>query len=357
MADERDDAQKTEDPTDKKRADARKKGDVVKSQEVPTFFILGAAAFTIWLVLGPMASNLTNDLRPFFARGYEISLEGHDILTVFRSVFWIIFGTLLIPLSLFMLAGLVGNLVQSMPVFTFEKVKPSLQKISLLAGLKRMFGLQGLVNFTKGIAKLTFVAAVIFAIVYPQRDTLVGLINAQPLMAMIIVKDIALTIFVVVTIIVAVIAVFDFTYQKYEHTKRLRMTKQEVKDEHKQSEGDPLVKQRLRQVRMERSKGRMMAAVPDASVIIANPTHYAVALKYESGTIGAPICVAKGVDHLALSIRELAESHDVPVVENPPLARALYATVEIDDEVPPEHYKAVAQVIGYVMRLKKKRAF
>ncbi len=354
MADERDDAQKTEDPTDKRRADAKKKGDIAKSQEVPTFFILGAAALAVWLVIGPMATSLATDLRPFLARGHEIALDQGAILRLFRSVLWITFGALVIPLSMFMLAGVAGNVVQSMPVFTFEKIKPSLQKISPLAGLKKLFGLQGLVNFTKGVAKLSFVAAVIIAIVYPQRGMLVELMQTGPLTALVTVKGLAITIIVTVVMIVAVISVFDFMFQKYEHTKRLKMTKQEIKDEHKQSEGDPLVKQRLRQVRMERAKGRMMAAVPEASVVIMNPTHYAIALQYESGTLGAPVCVAKGVDHLALTIREVAEEHGVPVVENAPLARALYATVEIDGEVPPEHYKAVAQVIGYVMQLKKR---
>ena len=356
MADDRDDAQKTEDPTDKKRADAHKKGDSAKSQEVPTFFILLTATFVIWLVLGPMSANLANDMIPFLSRGHEISLEGSDITKVFMVVFWMLLGALIVPLSLFMLAGLAGNLVQNKPVFTFEKAKPSLQKISVIGGLKRMFGLQGLVNFLKGISKLSFVALVIFLIIFPKRDMLVGLIEVQPMTVLLILRDIALQVFIVVSMVVAVIAVFDFVYQKYENTKKLRMTKQEVKDEHKQSDGDPMVKARLRQVRMERAKTRMMASVPDATVIIANPTHFAVALKYESGTLGAPICVAKGVDHLAFAIREMAESNDVPVVENPPLARALYATVEINDEVPPEQYQAVAKVIGYVMQLKK-RAF
>src|SRR5258706_13323247 len=135
------------------------------------------------------------------------------------------------------------------------------------------------------------------------------------------------------------------------------MTGQELKDEVKQSEGDPQIKSRIRQIRFERAKKRMIAAVPDAHVVIVNPTHYAVALKYESGKMRAPVCVAKGVDHLALTIRKVAEEHEVPIVENPPLARALFAAVEVDDEIPPDHYKAVAQIIGYVMRLASKNSF
>jgi len=158
-------------------------------------------------------------------------------------------------------------------------------------------------------------------------------------------------------IVLAIIAALDYFYQRQRYFARHRMSRQELKDEVKQSEGDPQIKARIRQIRLERSRKRMMAAVPEATVVITNPTHYAVALKYESGKMGAPVCVAKGVDHLALSIRQLAKEHDVPIVENPPLARALYAAVELDKEIPQEHYKAVAQVIGYVMRLVDKNKF
>jgi flagellar biosynthetic protein FlhB len=151
--------------------------------------------------------------------------------------------------------------------------------------------------------------------------------------------------------VLAVVAVLDYALQRYRFMQRNRMSKQEVKDELKQTDGDPAVKARIRKVRIERARRRMMAQVPEATVVITNPTHYAVALKYESGKMAAPICVAKGMDALALRIRAVAEEAEVPIVENPPLARALYASVELDEAVPPEHYKAVAQVIGYVMRL------
>ncbi|MEM9206676.1 MAG: EscU/YscU/HrcU family type III secretion system export apparatus switch protein, partial [Pseudomonadota bacterium] len=170
----------------------------------------------------------------------------------------------------------------------------------------------------------------------------------------------AFTLEISVIIMIAVLAAFaaiaglDFAYQKFQWMQRQKMTVKEVKDEFKQTEGDPLVKGKIRQIRMERAKARMMAAVPDATVVVTNPTHFSVALKYESG-MPAPLCVAKGVDEIALKIRGVATENDVPIVENPPLARALYATVDIDQEIPSEHYKAVAQVIGYVMQLNEKR--
>ena len=156
-----------------------------------------------------------------------------------------------------------------------------------------------------------------------------------------------------VIIAVLIIAVADYAYQKYSHLKKLRMTKQEVKDEYKQVEGDPLVKSRIRQVRMERARRRMMDNVPKADVVIVNPTHYAVALEYKMDTMEAPVVLAKGIDNIALRIKAIAEEHEIPVVENPPLARALFASAELDQTIPPEHYKAVAEVIGYVMQLKK----
>lgn len=153
-----------------------------------------------------------------------------------------------------------------------------------------------------------------------------------------------------------IVAILDYVYQRFEFMKQMRMSKQEIKDEHKQQEGDPLVKSKLRQIRMERARQRMMANVPSADVVITNPTHFAVALKYDTGIMGAPICIAKGVDTVAFRIRELAEELDIPVVENPPLARALHASVDLDEEIPYEHYKAVAEVISYVYRLKGKKA-
>ena len=162
---------------------------------------------------------------------------------------------------------------------------------------------------------------------------------------------IVLVLFLIV-LVMAILAAADLAYQKYEHKEKLKMTKQEVKDEHKEAEGDPKIKSRIRALRLERHRQRMMAAVPSASVVITNPTHYAIALKYDMDDMHAPILVAKGVDYLARRIRQIAEDNDVPLVENPPLARALYAAVEVDQEIPPEHYKAVAEVIGYVMQMK-----
>jgi len=196
---------------------------------------------------------------------------------------------------------------------------------------------------------------ILAAILWPEREALAALVQLDLVKVLPFAKDLAIRMMACVLAAMTAIAALDYAYQRWEYMKRQRMTKQEVKDEFKQSEGDPTVKAKIRQVRQERSRRRMMAAVPEASVVIANPTHYAVALKYDHGQSGAPTCVAKGVDALALRIRETAEANNVPVVENPPLARALYGAVDIDDEIPLEHYKAVAEIIGFVMRNAKGR--
>jgi flagellar biosynthetic protein FlhB len=242
-------------------------------------------------------------------------------------------------------------------VFSGERLKPDLSRLSLVAGFKRIFGLDGLVNLLKGIAKLALVGTAAFAAVWPERARLGTALELNPAGTASLAFSLIGRVLLAVLVVFALIAAADYFYQRQRFMGRHRMTRQELKDEVKQSEGDPQIKARIRQIRLERSKKRMMAAVPEATVVITNPTHYAVALKYESGKMSAPVCVAKGVDHMALNIRKVAEEHDVPVVENPPLARTLYAAVELDGEIPAEHYKAVAGIIGYVMRLAEKNKF
>jgi flagellar biosynthetic protein FlhB len=251
-------------------------------------------------------------------------------------------------------AALAANFVQIGWLVTAEQMKPKLEKISLIKGAKRLFSTRALVDFAKGIGKLSLVGLVIFLLIWPEHDRLALLIQMSLPDLLDYLLIMALKVVGGTLAVMTVIAGLDVLYQRYKHHQDMKMSKQEVKDEHKQSEGDPQVKQRLRQLRMEKSRKRMMAAVPTADAVVTNPTHYAVALAYQHGEMSAPRVVAKGTDAVARRIREVAEEHDVPLVENPPLARALYAGVELDQEIPPEHYKAVAEIIGYVMRLKGK---
>ncbi|HEX3485899.1 MAG TPA: flagellar biosynthesis protein FlhB [Micropepsaceae bacterium] len=357
MAEEHDDSQRTEEPSQKRLDDALKKGDVVKSSELATFAMMAGGTLALVLFAQSAARQFTSTFTVFLQNPAQMTLDSGTMIALLRkSVFGLI--AIIGPASAMMLLiAVAGHVMQHRPFISLEKIKPDLSKLSLMAGIKRLFGLDAFVNLLKGVAKVVLVGTAAVMALWPERARLASAMDMNPsgvasLSLVLIGKMLMASL-----IVLAAIAAFDYFYQRQRFMARHRMTRQEMKDEHKQNEGDPIIKARIRQIRLERSKRRMIAAIPTANVVIVNPTHYAVALKYESGKMAAPVCVAKGVDHLALTIRKVAQEHDVPIVENPPLARALYAAVDLDEPVPPEHYKAVAQIIGYVMRLAKQNSF
>ncbi|RMF10189.1 MAG: flagellar biosynthesis protein FlhB [Alphaproteobacteria bacterium] len=354
MAEEQDQSQKTEEPTQKKLEDAHKKGDVVKSREVGHWFMLAAMALAILISAEPVARTLTEVFVGILGNAYQIAVERDSMLDLMAFLMITVAGAFMVPVILFITAALGGTLVQHKPVFTGERMKPDLSKISPLKGFKRLFSSQSVMEFLKTLAKFIIVASVVALVIAPEAGRLEQIAAYDVASLLPLVQTTTLKMLVGVLAIMAIIAGLDYLYQSYQHIKKMRMTKQEVKDEYKQTDGDPHVKARLRQLRQERSRQRMMAAVPEADVVVTNPTHFAVAMKYDGETMEAPKVVAKGVDHLAARIRELAEANNIPIVENPPLARALYASVEVDREIQPEHYRAVAEVISYVMRLRRK---
>jgi flagellar biosynthetic protein FlhB len=356
MADQPEKSEKTEDPSQKKLDDAHKRGDVAKSQEVTTWFMLAGSAAIFALMTPLVSANVTTTLRTVMANADLYDVGGPGFGPFMRGLGISVFSIVLLPLLALALAAIAANLVQHKPVLSLDPLKPKWSKISPASGFKRLFSTESLMNFLKGLFKLTVVSVVMFLVLWPQRDQLDTLITGEPLMVLQSFWDLGIKIFGATLAIVTVIAAADFAYQKHKWWERQKMTLKEVKDEHKQMEGDPQVKGRIRQLRQQRAQKRMMAAVPEATVIVTNPTHFAVALKYDR-SMAAPLCVAKGADAVAMRIRAVATEHDVPIVENPPLARALYASTEIDDSVPTEHFKAVAQVIGFVMRLKKQSAW
>lgn len=343
---------KTEDPSQKKLEDAHKKGDVAKSQEVVTWFMLMGSAAIFAMMAPGTAAGLTESLRLVIMNADQFELGGDGFAAFFNNLALALLGTVLIPLVVLSSCAIVANLIQHRPLISVEPITPKFSKISPLAGAKRLFSADSLVNFGKGLLKIGIVGAVVIMTVWPERDRLDTMMTADPLIILADFQEIGIKIFTSVLMIVTLIAAVDYFYVRQKWWKRLMMTVQETRDEYKQMEGDPHIKGKLRQLRQERSRKRMMAAVPDATVVITNPTHFAVALKYDKA-MKAPKCVAKGADAVAFRIRELAKEHDVPIVENPPLARALFATVEVDDTIPNEHFKAVAEVIGFVMRLKQ----
>ena len=352
MADETDTSEKTEDPTQKRLDEALERGDVVKSQEVSTWFIIAGATLVLVAFSGGMGDGLTTTMRGLIANAHDINMDGPALPRLFQKIGLELMATLAIPFLVLMLAGLSGNLIQHRLVWSFEQLSPKLSKISPAAGFKRLFSLQALMNLGKGIIKLIIIGSVLTALMWPERFRLEGLEWTDPAAITPLVKTLALKLMGAVVAMLAVVAGADYLFQYRQWYQKQKMSLQEMKEEFKQSEGDPKIKGKLKQLRQGRMRKRMMAAVPKAAVVITNPTHYAIALQYERG-MEAPICVAKGVDALALKIRQVAAEHSVPVVENPPLARALHATVEVDQIIPPEHYKAVAEVIGYVMKLRR----
>jgi flagellar biosynthetic protein FlhB len=350
MAD--DDSEKTQDPTQKKLDDAHQRGDVAKSQEVNTWFLLAGATLVLSTFHGSIGSGLQVPLRNLLQNSWMIRTDGPGLLTLVKSLGVSIVTTMGMPFLFLILAALAGNLIQHRLVFSTEGLIPKFSKISPMEGAKRLFGKQAMANFLKGLFKLILLGAVMCAVLWPERFRLDALIHIDPTALFGVTISLALQLLGSVVAMLAFVAIADFFFQYRTWYQKQKMSLQEVKEEYKQSEGDPHIKGKIKQLRQASMKKRMMAAVPKASVIITNPTHYAVALQYERG-MTAPICVAKGVDNIALKIREIAGEHDIPIVENVPLARALYATVEIDDEIPNEHYHAVAEVIGYVMGLKR----
>jgi flagellar biosynthesis protein FlhB len=352
MADENDAADKSEDPTQKRLDDAHDRGDVAKSQEVNTWFMIAGATLVLSTFSGSIGSGIQTPLRNLIANSWMFRADGPGLLELARNLEYALIAALGIPLLMLALAAIAGNMIQHRLVWSGESLKPKFSKVSPAAGAKRIFGKQAAANFAKGIFKVVALGAVMTAILWPERHRLEAMMHFDPAEILSVTTGLTLKLMGAVVAMLAVVAIADYFFQYRQWYQRQKMSLQEMKEEFKQSEGDPHIKGRLRQLRQARMRKRMMTAVPKASVIITNPTHYAVALSYERG-MTAPICVAKGVDSLALKIREIAAEHDIPIIENVPLARALHATVEIDDEIPVEHYHAVAEIIGYVMGLKR----
>ncbi len=352
MSDE-DKESKTQDPTQKRLDDALEKGDVAKSQEVNTWFVIAASTLLLSSFSGSIGKGIEVPMRNLLMNMHQIRVDGPGLLSLLSQIELMLIGVLGVPLLLLLIAGVGSNLIQHRLVFSTEPLNPKFSKISPMAGFQRLFGKQAGANFLKGIFKVVLLGVVMFLVLWPERHRVDAMIRFDPMSILNVTKTISVQLMGTVVAALALVAALDYLFQYRQWFERQKMSLEEIKEEYKQSEGDPHIKGRIRQLRHARAKKRMMAAVPTASVIITNPTHYAVALKYDRG-MAAPVCVAKGVDALALKIREIATANNIPIVENVPLARALHATVDIEDEIPVEHYHAVAEVIGYVMKLKRR---
>ncbi len=354
MAEELDLSQKTEEPTLRRLDEARKKGQTASSREINHWFMIGAGS--LWIaVFGPqVARDLGVVLLKFVESPHAMPTDSEHLRIILLHLMRDVAGVLALPVAIMTAGALAAGVLQGGFVIALDRIMPNLDRISLFSGAERLFSMRAILEFVKGIVKLCIVAAVVTMLMMPQMKGLANFTGLDMVQVAATIYDLSKSVFLDVLVVVSVIAALDFLYQRYEFRKSLRMSRQEMREEYKQTEGDPTIKNRLRQLRMERARRRMMAAVPEADVVITNPTHFAVALKYEPTEMNAPKMVAKGADLIAKKIREVALENDVAIVENPPLARALYSGVELDQEIPKEHYKAVAEIIGYVFRLKKK---
>src|ERR1700761_3041107 len=351
MAEEDDGGERSEDPTQKRLDDALERGDVAKSQEVNTWFMIAGATLVLSTFAGSIG-GIQTPLKNVIANSWMLRTDGPGLLQLAQHLEYAVFAAIGVPLLMLVITAIAGNMLQHRLVWSGESLKPKLSKISPLEGAKRIFGKQAAANFAKGLFKLVALGAVMTAILWPERHRLESMLRSDPTALFGVIVGLTVHLMGAVVAMLAVVAIADYFFQYRQWYERQKMSLREIKEEFKQSEGDPHIKGRLRQLRAARMKKRMMAAVPKGSAIINNPTHHSVALQEERG-MAAPVCLAKGADNIAFKIREVAREHDIPIVENVALARALYATVEIDAEIPVEHYHAVAEVIGYVMGLKR----
>ncbi|HSV03315.1 MAG TPA: flagellar biosynthesis protein FlhB [Phenylobacterium sp.] len=349
MSDANDAASRTEEPTPRKLQRAREQGDVVKTPDLASLASLAAVAAVIAISGGALARNLAAALVPFLARADAIRLQGDGIGEVARRAMMAAAPVLIAVMAAAAFAGAAGNLVQTGLLFTPSRLRPQLSKLSPMAGLRRMVGPDGLVHFLKSLLKVAATGAIGWWVLAPHWSELAGLASLDPLAMLPFAAEVLRRLVFATVGFLLVVAGADWLFQRQRYMARMRMSKAEVKEDFRQSEGDPQIKGRQKQIRAERARRRMMQAVPSATVVVANPTHYAVALRYEQGETAAPICVAKGLDTLALKIRAVAEEAGVPVIEDPPLARALYAAVEVDEMIPQAHYQAVAKIIGFIL--------
>ncbi|ALO41468.1 flagellar biosynthesis protein FlhB [Pseudoalteromonas phenolica] len=345
--------ERTEEPTDKKINESRKKGQVARSKDLGTTFVLIFSAIAL-LMYGPaIAKGLYN----IMGRGLTLNRnETYDTTKMF-SVWGEMFSEIFFPMAMFVfiitIAGIVGNTLLGGFNFSWQAAAPKASKMSPMKGIKRMLGPQAAIELVKAILKFVLVAGFAILLIQMFFYEILHLSIEQIPSSIIHALEILAWMFLALSCTMIIISAIDAPYQSYNHHKQLKMTLQEVKDEYKNSEGDPQIKARIRRTQREMSQRRMMQDVPDADVVVTNPTHYSVALKYDTEKAGAPIVLAKGVDELAMQIRKIAKGNEVPIVESPILTRSLYHTTEVGDQIPDQLFTAVAQVLAYVFQLKR----
>ena len=347
--------EKTEEPTAKRKADARKKGQVGRSQEVNAAFVL-LVGFLILRLLGGNAVAEIMNYSTYVFGNLNQDINEESIMQMFIAMIILLAKTSM-PLMVFiMIIGLAMNIAQVGFMFTTEQLQFNPGKLSPISGIKRMFSKRSLVELVKSLIKIIIIGYFVFSYLSEEIFQIPKLIYMDLIAGLMKMSDSIFTLAFKIIGVFMIMAFLDYAYQKWQNTQDLKMSKQEVKEEFKQQEGDPKIKGKIRQKQRQMAMARMMQEVPKADVIVTNPTHFAVALKYESG-MSAPVVIAKGQDLVAQKIKTIARENQVPIVENKPLARAIYASVEVGGLIPHELYKAVAEVLAYVYRLKHRNRY
>lgn len=354
MADEPDKDSKTEDPSEKKISDALRKGNVPFSREPALLASVMAMLIIAAFMLGPKSLQMTQGLAALLEQPHAWRLDsGSAALHLLQQTGRLMLAFLVPLFTVFVVAAVVASVAQNPPRLAPKRVKPELSRLSLKKGAKRLFGAQGWVEFAKACFKFTAISIIVAVLLRSETGHVMNTVLQDPRALPAVLLSLSLKLLSAVVLAAVVLALADVAWSRRHWWMNLRMTRQEVKDEHKQLDGDPIVKARRLSLARDRLRRSMLAAVPKATVVITNPTHYAVALRYDGERDAAPVVVAKGQNLIALKIREIARENDVPIVENRSLARALHKQVEVDQMIPPEFYAAVAEIIHYVMNLRR----
>ena len=346
--------EKTEKATPKKRRESRNKGQVAKSTDVNTAFIL-MFVFLMFFFAGPLVIEQMTSIVRFSMTEYFVMDVTPEAMQPLFTEYIFQAAVAVAPIMLAsVIAGVFSNYIQVGVLFAPEAIKFKLEKINPLKGFKRIFSIRALVEFLKSMMKIVLVGGVTGIVIWIYMDELlrIGLYDVED--GAVLIGTLIIFMGLAVGFLLIFLAILDYMYQKYDFEKNIRMSKQDVKDEYKKTEGDPLIKSKIKEKQRQMAMSRMMQEVPKADVVITNPTHYAIALKYDENAMEAPVIVAKGVDYVALKLINIAKNNEVLTVENRPLARALYAQAEIGDQVPEDLFKAVAEVLAYVYRIQKK---
>jgi len=347
--------EKTEKATPKKRQDSRKKGQVAKSAEIPSSLIL-LACICCLLMLGPfLQKQILNMFGEIFLQRLNMEVTPQNTLSLFGHYALQVLIILSPIFAMVLIIAFAANYVQFGWLFTFEPIQPKLNKLNPLKGFKRIFGMRAIVEFLKSSLKLISVGIIVYSVLWSNKKRFLDLAHLSIPDIFAFVTSLAVQMGILVAALLFILAIGDFLYQKHEYEKNLKMSKQDIKDEYKNAEGDPLIKGKIKERQRRMALMRMMQEVPNADVVITNPTHFAVALKYDAAKMEAPTVIAKGQDYLALRIREIAKQNDVITMENKPLARALFERTEVGQSVPGDLFQAVAEVLAYVYRLKGRR--